>query len=153
VYLDILGTFRNSKWSRIFLAWIFLHEKQPDDKKYERGAPGPKGDQVAQALRPGHATMVCVVLGPLMPSVFAPDCSAWPKNSYIKTSRGSLKEAEQSLFQQRLEGKTLPESLPVTSPTSPTSPIPPPWWRGSSPPLYYGFVALACSISLLCHDV
>jgi hypothetical protein len=32
-------------------------------------------------------------------------------------------------------------------------PLPsPPSWRGSIPPLDYGLVAVACSISLLCYD-
>jgi hypothetical protein len=60
---------------------------------------------------------------------------------------------KQRLFQQRLEGETLPESPPVASLTSPTSPTPPPSWRGSDPPLDYGFVTVACSISLSFYDV
>jgi hypothetical protein len=35
--------------------------------------------------RPEHATQVRLALGPLMPSMFAPNCSALPKNAYIKT--------------------------------------------------------------------
>jgi hypothetical protein len=42
----------------------------------------------------------------------------------------------------------LPKSPPVTSPTSLTSPTPTPWWRGSSPSLDYGLVAVSCSIYL-----
>jgi hypothetical protein len=42
MYFDISGTFRNSNWPMIFMAWIFLHEKKHKDKKYESGPPGPK---------------------------------------------------------------------------------------------------------------
>jgi hypothetical protein len=86
---------------------------------------------------------------------------AWPKNDYIKTPpQRSREEAaekhetqKQRLFKQRLEGETLLESPTVASPTSPTSPPSTPPWRGSSPPLDYGFVAISCSISLLCFNV
>jgi hypothetical protein len=50
VYFDVSGTFWNSNWSRIFLARFFLHEKQPEDKKYTSGPPELKRSQVAWAL-------------------------------------------------------------------------------------------------------
>lgn len=40
----------------------------------------------------------------------------------------------------RLEGENSGGALPERSPPSPTSSPPYPWWRGSSPPLDYGFV-------------
>jgi hypothetical protein len=82
------------------------------------------------------------------------------KHLYKDPLRCSLEEAvekheteKRRLIQQRLEGETLSESPSVASLTSSTSPTPSPWWIGSSPPLDYEFVAVACSISLLCYDV
>jgi hypothetical protein len=97
-----------------------------------------------------------------MPSVFVLDWSAWPKSPIERPPpRRSLEKAakkhettKQRLYLQRLEGGTLSESPPVASPTSPTSPTPPAWW-GSSPPLDYGFVAVAwslsCTMTSRCH--
>jgi hypothetical protein len=61
------------------------------------------------------------------------------------------------LYLLRLQRETLWEPSPVASPTSPTSPTPPPWRRGSTPPLDYGFVvvdwslSLSCAMLIICH--
>ena len=49
----------------------------------------------------------------------------------------------------KIGGGNAAGAIPVGSPSSPTSPSPSPWWRGSSPPLDYGFVAVAWSLSLV----
>jgi hypothetical protein len=136
---------------------ILSWEASRDQEVNEEGHEAQTGT-CGVGPQPDHATKPSFVLGPPMPSVFISDWSSWPKNSYIKTplgvpSRRWQRNTKQRLFQRRLKGETLPELPPVTSPTSPTSPTPPPWWRGSSTPLYYGFMAVACSISLLCYDV
>ena len=48
----------------------------------------------------------------------------------------------------RLERKNSDGALPVWSSPSPTTSPPSPWWRGSSPPLDYGFVEVTY-VSLL----
>ena len=48
----------------------------------------------------------------------------------------------------RLEGENSGGALPAWSPSSPTTSPPYPWWRGSSPPLDYGFVEVTY-VSLL----
>ena len=48
----------------------------------------------------------------------------------------------------RLEGENSGGALPGWSPSSPTTSPPSPWWRGSSPPLDYGFVEVTY-VSLL----
>jgi hypothetical protein len=42
VYFDVLGTFQNSNFPRLFPALIFLHKKQLEKKKYESGTLGNK---------------------------------------------------------------------------------------------------------------
>jgi hypothetical protein len=94
-----------------------------------------------------------------MPYIFVSWCSAWPKTDYIKTPSVFLRRGgretqnTERLFQRRLEGETPPRSPPDTSPTSLTSTPSTTPWRGSSLPLDYGFVAVACSIYLLCFNV
>ena len=48
----------------------------------------------------------------------------------------------------RLEGENSGGALPGWSPSSPSTSPPSPWWRGSSPPLDYGFVEITY-VSLL----
>lgn len=81
----------------------------------------------------------------------------WPKNHYIYDLRGfsrggrhrNTETWKRRLQQRRLEGETPPELPTEGSPPSPTSSSSSPWSRGSSPPLDYGFVAVAWSISLM----
>jgi hypothetical protein len=77
------------------------------------------------------------------------------KPLYKDSPRRSHEEAaekhettKQRMNLRRLEGETLLEPSPIASPISPTLPTPLPWWRGSSPPLDYGFVTVAWFISL-----
>jgi hypothetical protein len=56
---------------------------------------------------PDRATRCRLALGHPMPSLFVPDCSAWPKNDYIKTPpRRSLEEAtkKHKIEKQRNKG-------------------------------------------------
>ena len=67
-----------------------------------------------------------------------------------KVCEAEIENTETEAEPGRLEGETPPESSLVASPPSPTSSSTSPWWRGDSPPLDYGFVAVAWSISLSC---
>jgi hypothetical protein len=161
VYFDILGTLWNSNWSRIFMAWIFLHKKQPKKKKHTSGPPDPKRAQVARS--PGQTATPTLV----WPSSLQCRSSSSQidrldlKNVYIKppevfpweSGGETWNHKNRGCSSEDWRGKRYRSRPPVTFPTSPTSPTPPPWWRGSSPPLDYCFVAVACSISLLCYDV
>ena len=120
----------------------------PHEAQTRPGGTGPTLDR---------ATHACFLLERRLPSVLISDRRVWPKTDYIYDPRGVLamegggnrETMKQSQNQRRLERETLPESSPIASPPSPTSSTPPPWWRGSSPPLDYGFVAVAWSTSLL----
>jgi hypothetical protein len=107
-----------------------------------------------------HATQPRLRLVHPMSSAFISHWLSWPTNVYIKTPEafprggsGQTQNYETEAIPANIGGGNTTGIAPVASPTSPTSPTPPSWWRGSSPPLDYGFVAVACSISLLCYDV
>jgi hypothetical protein len=108
----------------------------------------------------GRATPAHLALVPPMSSVFPLDCSGWPKNPIYRSPKAFSQGGGGETWNHKIEaipvkigGETLSESPLFACPTSPTSPTFPPWWRGSSLPLDYGFVAVACSIYLLCYDV
>ena len=106
---------------------------------------------------PGRVEHPLGRLGRPIASILSPTDFPWPKNAYIKTPstatwRGVTENhhrRKQLKTESRLEGEPLPELPPVAPPPSPTTPAPSPWWRGSSPPLDYGFVEVAWSKSLL----
>jgi hypothetical protein len=158
MYFYVLWTFRSSNEARFFLGLLFFQELQNEKKKHMRGARGSNETRwhgpLARPCHPslfGHHASDVVRLRPRLIVLAL-------KVLYKDPLRCSLEEVvekdettKQRLNLRRMEGETLPEPSPITSPTSPTSPTLPPWWRGSSPPLEYGFVAVAWSISLLCY--
>jgi hypothetical protein len=114
VYFDISGTFRNSNWPKIFLAFLFSPKKQLEKKKYESGPPWSTGGICPSVGRATHARLALV---PQMSFVFALDWSAWPKKSYIKTphkafSKGVGRETrkhETEAVPVKIGGGTQPE--------------------------------------------
>jgi hypothetical protein len=161
MYFYVSGTFPNSNWPGIFRALIFYHENHLEKNKSTRWAPEAKQAHVAWArVRSRHPCP----FGPRssMLSIFVSWRSAWPKNAYIKTppplgdrDRGGKEtwNTETEAVPANIGGGNAAGVALDASPPSPTSTPSSPLWRGSSPPLDYGFVAVACSISLLCFNV
>jgi hypothetical protein len=96
-----------------------------------------------------------LALGAPQPSIFSPPPSSWPKNAYKKgpmafreTSAAISQKHETKTWSYRLEEGNSGGALPAWSPSSPSTSPPSPWWRGSSPPLDYGFVEVTY-VSLL----
>ena len=100
-----------------------------------------------------------LALGAPLPSIFPPPTPFWPKNAYKNypptfSGRGAAEtqNTETETWSCRLEGENSGGALPAWSPSSPTTSPPSPWWRGSSPPLDYGFVEVTyVSLSLELH--
>jgi hypothetical protein len=57
------------------------------------------------------------------------------------------RNTKQKLGRSKIGEENSSGVLPVWSPSPPTTQPSSPWWRGSSPPLDYGFVAVAICIS------
>jgi hypothetical protein len=120
------------------IAWEEKGQKRANDAQTSTSGVGPS---------PGYATLARLHLEPSMSSVLISVWRAWPKYPYIKTLRDILerrrrrntKPWNRGWICEDWRGETLPEPSLVAFPTSPTSPKPSPWWRGSSPPLDYGF--------------
>jgi hypothetical protein len=102
-------------------------------------------------MGPTHSPLVAP-----MSSIFVLLDASWPKTIYKKDPsvgrkrerRQNIETRNRSLGDQRLEGET-----PTGHCRCDLHPLQrlhlSPWWRGSSPPLDYGFVAVAICISLL----
>jgi hypothetical protein len=92
-----------------------------------------------------------------MPSIFVSLDASWPKTIYKKgppygSWKGALpkhRNTKHKPARSKIGGEISGGALPVWSPSLPTTLPSSPWWRGSSPPLDYGFVAVAICISLL----
>lgn len=139
-------------WSIIFspggTQWTFgAHLERPEGRTRLGGA----------AQKSGHATHLRSLLDCPIALILSPTDVFCPKNDYIygpeEFSGGEhhrkTETPKRRLLQRRLEGETPSGSPPEGSPPSPTSSSSSPWPRGSSPPLDYGFVAVAWSISLM----
>jgi hypothetical protein len=148
----VSGTFPNSNWPGFFQALIFYHENLLECKKSTREAMEVKRDQVARSR---------LGLEPLIPSIFVSWCSAWPKNTYIKTpplvfprgGSGETWNTETEAIPAKIGGgNTTGVDLRGFSNLFDINTIDTTMKR-ECPPLDYGFVAVACSISLLCFNV
>jgi hypothetical protein len=148
----------DSNWPGIFWTLIFYHEKHLEHKKSRGRSRGPF-EHRWRGPSPGRTIHVCLSLGPPMSSIFVSWCSAWRKNAYIKTllddhemrQRRNTKHRNRGCSNEDWRGNAAGVA-PDTSPRSPKPAPSSPPWRGSNPPLDYEFVAVACSISLLCFN-
>jgi hypothetical protein len=101
----------------------------------------------------GRATLALLSLGRPFRLILLPTDFIWPKNINIydlprvpsrrgtKKHRNTITEVETA----KIGGETPPEPPSEGCTPSPTSSISLPWWRGSNPPLDYGFVAVSWS--------
>jgi hypothetical protein len=90
-----------------------------------------------------------------MPSIFVSLDASWPKTIYKKGPFAGRERERRRNTETRTEAREIEDwreklrrALPVWSPSPPTTLPLSPWWRGSSPPLDFGFVAVAICISL-----
>jgi hypothetical protein len=137
-----------------FLGIIILSWEAPGGEEVIEGgheahlSTGGAGPQL------GCATHARLSLGHPMASIFASRCSAWLKNTYVKNPHDDC-DQEAAEKTQNTETEAVPAKIgggnaarvaPDASPPSLTSTPSSPPWRGSSPPLDYGFVVVACPI-------
>ena len=140
------------------------------ERQYLEGRrPGSEGSEQAEARGPRW-------VGPRGPCTWPRGPPFWPSELRCRRSflhrlgfdlkppikivpRRSLEGAPQKhrnteteTWSCRLEGENSGGALPAWSSSSPTTSPPSPWWRGSSPPLDYGFVEVTyVSLSLELH--
>jgi hypothetical protein len=112
---------------------------------------GPRGQM------PGPRGAYLFPLVASMLSIFVLLDASWPKTIYKKGPPCGLRKrappkhrnTKQKPGRSKIGGENSGGALPVWSPSLPMTLPSSPWWRGSSPPLDYGFVAVANYISLL----
>jgi len=159
LYFNVSGTQTTSKWPGNLRASFFGRNKTWERKKQTRGGPR------AQMSGPTRPKYLATWDPPLWPSELRCRRSFLHRLRFdLKTPikivpRRSLEGAPQKhrnteteTWSCRLEGENSGGALPAWSPSSPTTSPPSPWWRGSSPPLDYGFVEVTyVSLSLELH--
>ena len=152
---DFQGPSRTQKDLGFFFGAVFHQDEGLEHLDLTRGLTRPERAPVAWHSR-GIAPPTLVRPSDLWLPRFSchrlcfdlkPSINKAPSRSREQAER-KHRNTETEAEPGRLEGETPPESSPVASPPSPTSSSASPWWRGSSPPLDYGFVAVAWSLSL-----
>ena len=147
----------------VIMSWKFtgiIFWKQEDLGAREASKRRPDGQRRVPhaAPVPGHVGPPLLGLVAPFATIILPEASSWHKNAYIKSlptffeERAATREKQETETRrlQILEGGNSGGALPDRSPSSPSTSPPSPWWRGSSPPLDYWFVAVAyVSLSLL----
>jgi hypothetical protein len=135
-----------------------------------REAPGgevnntrPRGQTRTCGMGPwlGHATLAYLGIEPPRSSIFVSRCLAWPKMPIYRPSlddhevrrRRNTNHKNRGCSSKDWRRKRCRSLPPDASPPSPIATPSSPPSRGRSPPLDYGFVAVACPISLLCFNV
>jgi hypothetical protein len=147
------------------LTWDFLFvniwsQEAPRAQEVNEVGHEAQKSTCGMVTMPDHTTYACLALEPPMSSVFISYRLAWPKNVYRKTPQSVLvrrwwrntKPRNRGCFSEDWRGKhcrSCPRSLlqPLQHHQHHQD------WRGSIPPRDYGFVAVPCSISLLCYNV
>ena len=154
---NVSGTQTTSKWPGSLRASVFGRNKAWERRKQTSG--GPRA-QMSGPTRPMY-------LAAWDPSFWASELRC--RRSFlhrlgfdlkppIKIVPDALRKGapqkdrnhEIETWSCRLEGENSGGALPGWSPPSPTTSPPSPWWRGSSPPLDYGFVEVTY-VSLELH--
>jgi len=159
LYFNVSGTQTTSKWPGNLRASVFGRNKAWERRKQTRGGPraqmsGPTWPKYLAAWDPSTwaSTLHCrpSFLHRLRFDLKTP-IKIGPRRS-LEGAPQKHRNTETETWSCRLEGENSGGALPAWSPSSPTTSPPSPWWRGSSPPLDYGFVEVTyVSLSLELH--
>jgi hypothetical protein len=147
---------------RLKLTWDFsgvniLPREEPGGEEVNETRPRGQTSIGGMGPWPGRATHNCLGLEPPLPLIFVSRRSAWPKNTYIKTPSTITIRRRQRNTKHRNRGCSSKDWRGKRCRSHPRSLLYPlrcqhhhhRQWRGSSPPLDYGFVVVDCPISLI----
>ena len=152
---NVSGTQTTSKWPANLRASIFGRKKTWKRRKQTSGDPrakigGPTWPMYLAAWGPSFWASELRCRRSFLHRLrfdLKPPIKIVPRRS-LEGAPQKHRNTETETWSCRLEGENSGGALPAWSPSSPTTSPPSPWWRGSSPPLDYGFVEVTY-VSLL----